>query len=120
QDALALGRIDLTFMGGEFLPDVGTNEVEVARILFDSAAQDAISVRATRSDGAIHYRVVDEYQRTLRCTPSTSTKPLTLGELVTLIDTCELVDDGGRGLVRFFLDAQVLPKGDAAHQRRTL
>jgi hypothetical protein len=120
EDRDALARVDLTFLGGEYLPDAEAGEVEIARIVFASAGQDVISVRAARPESAIYYRVVDEYQRSFRCTPSTSTQPLTLAELVTLIDSCELVDDEDRGLVRFFLDAQVLPKGDAAHQRRTL
>jgi len=44
----------------------------------------------------------------------------TLGQLVSLIDTCEIVDLEGLGAVQFYLEEHVLPKGDLAHQRRTL
>jgi hypothetical protein len=98
-------------MGGEYLPDAQTDEVEIARIIFDSAGQDVISIRATRRDGStIHYQVADEYERTFRFEPTTSAQPLTLRELISLIDTCELVDDEGR--------ARSLPSGRACPSER--
>jgi hypothetical protein len=82
-DRQALGRIHPTFMGGEYLPDLQCNEVEIARITIASTTQDVTSVYARRGKGRIHYRVVDEYEgdtlsgKNMR----TSVRPLTLAEL---------------------------------------
>lgn len=79
----ALGRIHPRFMGGEYLPNLGQGEVEIARITIQSTLQDVTSVFARRGRRRIYYRVVDEYEgETLSGkTERTSTKPLTLGEL---------------------------------------
>jgi hypothetical protein len=79
----ALGRVHPAFMGGEYLPNLADNEVEIARITIASTTQDVTSVFARRGKRRIHYRAVDEYEgETLTGkTERTSTKPLTLGEL---------------------------------------
>src|SRR4051812_13233448 len=41
-----LGRIDRTFMGGEYLPDCRRRETEIARIDLQSTTADVISIRA--------------------------------------------------------------------------
>jgi hypothetical protein len=80
----ALGRIHPNFMGGEYLPDIGNKEVEIARITIASTTQDVTCVYARQVGPRIHYRVVDEYGgdtlegRSTR----TSTHPLTLEQLV--------------------------------------
>ncbi len=94
-DRQALGRIHPAFMGGEYLPDLTSNEVEIARTTIASTMQDVISVRARRGKHRIHYRVVDEYQgdtlsgRNTR----TSTRPLTLGELETFLNGAQSIFD---------------------------
>ncbi len=79
----AIGRIHPTLMGGEYLPDMTDDEVEIARIEIRSTTHDVTSVYARREDGRIHYRVVDEYGGdTLSGRDERdSTEPLTLGEL---------------------------------------
>lgn len=79
----ALGGIHPRFMGGEYLPNLGQSEVEIARITIQSTLQDVTSVFARRGRRRIYYRVVDEYEgETLSGrTERTSTKPLALGEL---------------------------------------
>jgi hypothetical protein len=79
----AFGAIDPRFMGGEYLPDLAQNEIEIARITIQSTLQDVTSVYARRGKGRIHYRVVDEYEgETLTGKATrTSTRPLTLGQL---------------------------------------
>lgn len=78
-----LGRLHPAFMGGEYLPDLTSNEVMVARIVIASTTQDVVCVYARRTKQRIHYRVVDEYggdtltERRSR----TSVRPLTLGHL---------------------------------------
>jgi hypothetical protein len=90
EDRATLGHLHPVFLGGEFLPDFEGDEVEIARIDLDSTAADAISVRARHDEtGAIRYRVVDEYQEDgwYAIDPKRSSQPLTLGELIDLIDS---------------------------------
>jgi hypothetical protein len=79
----ALGRIHPSLMGGEYLPDQKSAEVEIARITIASTTQDVTSVYARLVGKRIHYRVVDEYGGDTLQAPSTRTsvRPLTLGEL---------------------------------------
>jgi hypothetical protein len=79
----AQGSIHPAFMGGEYLPDHGAGEVEIARITIASTTQDVTCVYARRVGQRIHYRVVDEYEgdtlggRAHR----TSSQPLSLQQL---------------------------------------
>lgn len=90
-----LGRIHPMLMGGEYLPDLRKNEVEIARISLMSVTGDVTSIRATRGKSRIRYRVVDEYGDERRdglrgriqdLANRTSTRPLTLGELEQFIE----------------------------------
>ena len=78
------GSIHPAFMGGEFLPDCQTDEVEIARITIASTTQDVTSVYAKRVPEGIEYRVVDEYDgETLDGEPNARTdQPMTLSELL--------------------------------------
>jgi hypothetical protein len=87
EERVVLGRMHPAWMGGEYLPDYLAGEVEIARAALKSTTGDVISLRARREDGLIHYRIVDEYESHVQYTPTTSEAPLTLGELVKLIDT---------------------------------
>lgn len=59
-DRLAIGRIHPAFMGGEYLPDMKTEEVEIARIEIESTTHDVTSVYARRGKSHIPYRVMDK------------------------------------------------------------
>jgi hypothetical protein len=48
-------------MGGEYLPPLKDNEVEIARVTLKSVTMDVFSIRALRSGSRIYYRLVDEY-----------------------------------------------------------
>ena len=91
---MAWGRIHPSHMGGEYLPPLRKGEVEIARISLASVTADQISVRARRSRGRIRYRVVDEYMETSTyvCHPASSVSPLSLGELIALMESAS---DGG-------------------------
>ena len=95
----ALGRIHPAFMGGEYLPPFAEYEIEIARISLASTTADQISVRAQRLSTAIAYRIVDEYENgyiEYRCVPSETSQPLTLAELVAMIDGA--CDGGGAAI----------------------
>ena len=83
EERRTIGRIHPAFMGGEYLPDLDTTEVEIARIGIRSTTSDVTSMYARRGKGCIHYRVVDEYggETLTGSAEHTSEKPLSLGEL---------------------------------------
>jgi hypothetical protein len=83
----AVGRIHPALMGGEYLPDLEDDGVEIARVELDSTMADVISIRATRDGELIRYAVVDEYDTERRISSETSSIPLEMGDLVELIDT---------------------------------
>lgn len=92
------------WLGGELLPDYLRGEVEIARLVLDSVTRDVYSVRArwvrgqgesTDAAGHISYRVVDEYDGHWSLPRETSASPLTMGELVELIDGART--DGAEG-----------------------
>jgi hypothetical protein len=70
-------------MGGEYLPDMAEDEVEIARIEIRSTTSDVTSVYARRDADRIRYRVVDEYEGDTLSGDNErdSDQPLTLGEL---------------------------------------
>lgn len=91
------GGIHPAFMGGECLPPMLPGEVEIARITLDSTTCDVYEVRAVPTATGIHYRVVDEYAdqgSTFEVSPDASAVPLSLGELVDLIDTARAAGFG--------------------------
>ncbi len=84
-----IGRLHPQFMGGEYLPPLWDNETEIARISLDSTTADQISVRARWLKDCIGYRIVDEYYDEsfeYVCRPGRSKLPLTMAELVGMID----------------------------------
>jgi hypothetical protein len=93
------GSIHPSLMGGEYLPDYEENEVEIARVALDSTTADVITVRARPDSKVIRYRVVDEYDSKYILDQDRSNKPLTLGKLVSLMETVECVEFESRGLV---------------------
>ena len=90
------GRIHPRFMGGEYLPNLAADEVEIARISLQSTTFDVISIRARRTaKGNILYRVVDEYDGDFQLSRQRSKKPLSLRELIVFLEQTEL--EGMRG-----------------------
>ena len=106
-----LGRLGPSWMGGEYLPDYVRGEVEIARIVLQSVTMDVYSIRARRiaHGKRIGYRVVDEYASTWELTRKSSSRPLSLRELIALIDAAEN-ENGNDGypmvenIVRFQLE----------------
>lgn len=108
-----LGQISPEWMGGEYLPNYASSEVEIARIVLQSTTRDVYSVRARRrrKGGRITYRMVDEYDSEWNSKRKSSARPLTLQQLAQLIDSAQ--SDGHdneypliENLVRFALGWQ--------------
>ena len=91
-DRRAWGAIHPMLMGGEYLPPMGQDVVEVARISLESVTADQISVRARRTPEGIAYTIVDEYDGADNYTldPSVSHSPLSMRQLIAMLDgACE-------------------------------
>ena len=73
-------------MGGEYLPQLDVEDVEIARISLASTTSDQISIRASHAGETIRYSVCDEYDTEFELAIAESEQPLTLGELIALID----------------------------------
>lgn len=98
-----LGRINPTFMGGEYLPDREEYETEIARIIFDSTTQDVFSIRARYSPTNITYIVVDEYNSIFNCISSNSTEPFTFGQFIQFLDSIYSEEFNSRGIFNICL-----------------
>ena len=95
-----LGAIHPMFMGGEYLPDFGPGETEIARIELKSVTQDVISLRVNKKNGLLRYSLVDEYDaHTFWPAKRTGKKPFTLAELIDFTDNSNHDIDQPGGLV---------------------
>ena len=75
-------------MGGEYLPDLSESEIEIGRIILECTTGDVDSIRVTRNEDGYSYRIVDEYGSAFEIPEHLrkTTSPLSLGEMVDLID----------------------------------
>lgn len=90
------GQIHPRLMGGEYLPKYYQNEIELCRVVLESTTMDVISLRARKQKHRFAYRIVDEYSNKFILTKKTSTRPLSMGEIVQILDTCkEILYDTG-------------------------
>jgi len=94
-----VGKIHPQLMGGEYLPDFEKGEVEIARISMNSTTADVIAVWAKRGRGCIRYRIVDEYKTEFGFEPESSKTPLSMRELIELMDGVTGDNLHRRGLV---------------------
>jgi hypothetical protein len=84
-----LSHVHPHFMGGEYLPSYGRQEVEIARIALASTTSDVISLLARLTGSRIRYRVVDEYETEFTLPQQTSLKPFSLKELIRFLNAVE-------------------------------
>ncbi len=84
-------KVDPQALGGLYLPELGDDEVEIARISLKSTTGDVISVLARSESDKYHYCVVDEYESEFIIKPEYSSMPLSMGELIELIDTVRMM-----------------------------
>ncbi len=110
------GQLHPALMGGEYLPDYESGEVEIARVTMASTTQDVISIRTHPQPGGIGFRVVDEYGSSFTIEPSFAKRPLTLSQLIRLIDTGEGDKMGpiGLGVIQINFECSEEPAEDYA------
>lgn len=84
------------FMGGEYLPSLEDDEVQIARLEYPfTTTYDVKAVLAPPTDSGISYRIVDEYM--VECddparftfSPTHGEAPLSLRELLALLERAE-------------------------------
>jgi hypothetical protein len=73
-------------LGREFLPHKQPNEVEIALISLASVTGDVVAITARRRGRHTVYNIVDEYAAQFLFEPKQSQQPLSMGELIALID----------------------------------
>lgn len=111
EDRRFLGSLHPKAMGGEFLPRLQPREVEIARIeLHASVLADVIRVVARPTRRGIRYVVQDEYMDEsgpYKQPFQYKQRPLSLGELIDLIDSSDREDqhEFGWGLVLPFFQS---------------
>lgn len=74
----------------------------------ESTWGEEICIYATAIDGEIHYEAVDFYGNNILLTPAKSTTPLSLQELILLIERMEV--SPGQGLGRIEMTLSGIPK----------
>lgn len=113
-EALELGKQHPAFLGGAFIPEGVPGEVQIARIESRSTTADVVSIRARREGGRISYGVVDEYETEWVVPMRVSDEPLTLGELLELLDEAHLAGEPEwRGLTNAWRERNLVEPSDA-------
>ena len=108
EDRRGWGLMHPDCMGGEYLPQMGAEDVEIARISLASVLSDQIVIRASHAGEKIRYAVLDEYESNYELAFTESEQPLTLGELIALIDgSGSRVEQQLGGLLVCFWENQV-------------
>ena len=100
-------RLSLANWGGEFLPPMKPREIEIARVELLSTTGDVYSIRARSFRGKVRYRVVDENDGAFILPFDRSDGPLTVRELVRLLEETRFDGYDEPGLVRPFWEQQV-------------
>lgn len=74
-------------MGGEYLPNLENDEIEIARVILKSTTLDIISINAKKEKNRISYFIADEYgDKEWNVTPSKTIKPLSFKQLINMIN----------------------------------
>ena len=92
------GAVHPKYMGGEYLPNMEQNEVEICRVILQSTTLDVTSMRANLNNGLYSYSVSDEYDLFKYQLPIQSSKnPLATGQMIEQIDNCLIHEVGQNG-----------------------
>jgi hypothetical protein len=87
------GAFDPTMLGGEFLPPLRGEEVEIARVVYSSVTQDVVSIRARPCRTRLAYRIENEYGWEYTPAIKYSRRPLTMGQLTRQLVHSSLVSE---------------------------
>lgn len=91
--------IDFEFIPTSYFEDAGP-EVLLAKLSYpESTWGEEICLYATAIDGQIHFEAVDFYGNDILLSPSESAKPLSLKELILMIERMEVIPGKGIGKI---------------------
>lgn len=89
--------IDFDYSPRSYFDGTGPSALIVKLSYPESQWGEEISIYAAPLDGKIYYEVVDFYGNDFNVKPEKSDQPLTLQELIFLIETLEVVPSGDKG-----------------------
>lgn len=99
--ALILGMIDFDFRPVSYFDGTGPTSL-VAKLTYpESQWGDELSIYATPVDGVIFFEIVDFYGDEYQLSPETTDVPLSLQEMIFLIETLEVSPPQDRDKVHF-------------------
>lgn len=112
-----LGSIHPSLMGGEYLPPLDDDTTTIADISLKSTTGDVLIVCATFRDGMYSYEALDEYPESggWEVAQQPTPQPLSLRELINLIDTAASPHGAEVGLVEFNWSCE--HAGDSLYER---
>src|SRR5690606_1359032 len=97
QIAVILGMIDFNYRPTSYFDGTGPTSL-IAKLNYpESQWGEALSLYATPIDGEIHIEMVDFYGNDYILHPATSEIPLSLEEIIVLIETLEVPEEGMQG-----------------------
>ena len=100
---LILRMIDFEYSPSNYFDGTGPSAL-VAKLAYpESQWGDEISIYATPLDGEIYFEAVDFYGNEYSLTPEKSTKPLTLQEIIIMIETIDVFLNGEQGKIQITL-----------------
>ena len=88
--------------------------MEIARLVLASTTQDVYAVRARWVGSELRYRVVDEYETDWYLTRETSERPLSMRELIEVIDTATFDENEWEDLTDALRDGALADESDAS------
>ena len=95
--AVILGMIDFNYRPASYFDGTGPTSL-IAKLTYpESQWGEALTLYATPIDGEIHFEMVDFYGNDYILQPAKSEVPLSLEEIIVLIETLEVPEDGMQG-----------------------
>ncbi len=92
--------IDFNYFPKTYFDGTGPSALIVKLSYPESQWGEEISIYAATLDGEIYYEVVDFYGNDFKTNPEKSSQPLTLQNLIFLIETLEVTERDGKGDIK--------------------
>lgn len=101
--AVILGMINFEYRPPSYFDGTGPTSL-IAKLFYpESQWGESLNLYATPVDGEIYFEMVDFYGNDYTLTPAKSIIPLSLQEIIFLIETLETADDQAQGNANFTL-----------------
>jgi len=109
--AVILGMIDFKYRPASYFDGTGPTSL-IAKLSYpESQWGEALTLYATPIDGEIHFEMVDFYGNDYILHPASSKIPLTLEEIIVLIESLEVPEEGMQG--RASLTLRGIPEAES-------